>query len=122
MAVAEKTKAKEKTVSLEDILAGVLRTGVYTSVIFMLLGLGLLVLKPAPVDAQVLSLGQMLSLALEFHPVGLLNLGLIVLLATPFVGVFITAITFIMKKESLFAIISLAVLIVLFISLAVGSA
>ncbi|NLW07174.1 MAG: DUF1634 domain-containing protein [Clostridia bacterium] len=122
MAVADKQKAGEKAYSLEGIVGSILRIGVTGSVVIMLLGLGLLAFRPGPIGVEVLPVAQILSQAIRLRPLALLNLGVLVLLITPLMGVLIATVIFIMQKERLFVIISLTVLAVLFISMLIGSA
>jgi uncharacterized membrane protein len=122
VAVADKSTTGEKAYDLEVILGIVLRAWVAVSVAIMLLGLGLLAFKPGLTEVAFLTVAQIFSQAIKLQPVALLNLGVLVLLATPFMGVLVATVVFIMKKERIFVIISLAVLATLLVSLAVGSA
>ncbi|MDN5361274.1 MAG: hypothetical protein PWP70_321 [Moorella sp. (in: firmicutes)] len=123
MAVADRARrGQAREYNLEHVVSRVLLAGVLTSVVLMLLGMGILVLKPELAQSSVLPVGQVLKLAPHFQPMALIDLGLIVLLLTPLARVIITGLGFALERDWLFAAISLTVMVILFISLAVGSA
>ncbi|AKX93114.1 DUF1634 domain-containing protein [Neomoorella thermoacetica] len=123
MAIAgDVEKNKNREYSLDHVVSRVLLAGVLTSVVLMLLGMGLLALNPGLAQANVLPVSQVLKLIPHFHPMALIDLGLLVLLLTPLARVIITGLGFALEGDWLFAAIALLVLVVLVISLAVGSA
>ncbi|OIQ53731.1 hypothetical protein MOTE_24830 [Moorella thermoacetica] len=123
MAIAgDVEKKKEREYSLDHVVSRVLLAGVLASVVLMLLGMVLLALNPGLAQANVLPAGQVLKLVPHFHPMALIDLGLLVLLLTPLARVIIAGLGFALEGDWLFASIALLVLAVLVISLVVGSA
>ncbi len=123
MAIAgDVEKKKEREYSLDHVVSRVLLAGVLASVVLMLLGMVLLALNPGLAQANVLPVGQVLKLVPHFHPMALIDLGLLVLLLTPLARVIIAGLGFALEGDWLFASIALLVLAVLVISLVVGSA
>ncbi|MGI9861316.1 DUF1634 domain-containing protein [Moorella naiadis] len=123
MAVADSARrGQAREYNLEHVVSRVLLAGVLISVVLMLLGMGLLALNPGLSQSHVLPVGQVLKLAPNLHPMALIDLGLIVLLLTPLARVIITGLGFALERDWLFAAISLTVMVILFISLAAGSA
>ncbi|MDN5326612.1 MAG: hypothetical protein PWP41_1308 [Moorella sp. (in: firmicutes)] len=123
MAIAgDVEKKNEREYSLDHVVSRVLLAGVLASVVLMLLGMVLLALNPGLAQANVLPVGQVLKLVPHFHPMALIDLGLLVLLLTPLARVIIAGLGFALEGDWLFASIALLVLAVLVISLVVGSA
>ncbi|MDN5344585.1 MAG: hypothetical protein PWQ18_696 [Clostridia bacterium] len=115
-------KERDRQYALEHFVSRVLLIGVLTSVVLMLLGMGLLAFNPGLASDHVMPVGQVLREAIRLQPMALIDLGLIVLLLTPLARVIITGFGFALEKDWLFAAVSLGVLVILIISLAVGSA
>jgi uncharacterized membrane protein len=103
----------------------VLRTGMYLS--FAAMGGGLLwwLLAGAPggdkTASRVLPLGDLIPQLLAGNPLALLNLGVLLLLATPGVTLITTFITYVAARNWRYAGISALVSIILLLSLAVSA-
>lgn len=107
--------------NFDYIISRVLLTGVFISVSLMSLGLIILAFNPGLAQGNILPFREIFRLILEFNPMAFINLGLVFLLLTPLVGVIVIGVGFALKKEWLFTGISIMVLLVLFVSIAVGS-
>jgi uncharacterized membrane protein len=105
--------------------AVVLRTGMYLSFAAMSGGLVWWLLAGAPggdkTARRVLPLGDLIAQILVGNPLALLNLGVLLLLATPGVTLLTTFITFVVARNWRYAGISALVSVILLLSLAVSA-
>lgn len=107
------------------LVAGVLIVGVTVSATLIALGFAtsLLVgwqgslLGAAPSSDGVTAFGSMMANLAALRPVGLAQLGLVVLLATPVVRVAASVVAFAMEGDRLYAAITLVVLLILLTSI-----
>jgi uncharacterized membrane protein len=91
-----------------------LRTGALAAMALILVGLlwaGASGYQPGA--SPVLPLGQLLDPATLFAPLGLLNLGMVVLLLTPVAGILVAGVSFVAQRDWRYAAVSLAVLLIL---------
>ncbi len=117
------TKKQKSTFSGElerRLLRNILRLGTPISMIF--LGLGIVLLFYSPVqEIHTLSLGQIFEAMFQFRSEGFINFGLLILLATPVAGVVGAIIGFVVTRDWPYAGVTLAVFLVLLISIFIGS-
>jgi uncharacterized membrane protein len=115
---------------LNTVISGVLKYGVTISTVLLLTGLTLLLVeKPAGLPTSVqqlissnygrptLDVGQLFSSAAQGMPIFVIQLGLVVLLATPFVRVLASVIVFAAERDRTYVAITLIVLGILLVSL-----
>jgi uncharacterized membrane protein len=101
-----------------------LRIGAYSAFIILISGLVLFLftsLGTTP-NAGLLptSFGKFLSSLFKFQPLGVINLGLLVLMFTPLLRVIIALISFLKLKDSKYSLISLGVFLILTFGLLVA--
>lgn len=111
---------------LERLVGKILRTGVIVSGLITLVG-GIVYLAsgPARVDYQTfrgepLSLRRVSAIAADaaaLHPRGIMQLGIVLLLATPLMRVILSAISFAIQKDVLYVVVTSMVFAVLLFSL-----
>jgi uncharacterized membrane protein len=115
---------------LNSVISGVLKYGVIISTVLLLTGLALVILeKPAGLPTSVeqlistnygkptLDAGQLLSGAAQGTPIFVIQLGLVVLLATPIVRVLASVIVFAVERDRTYVAITLIVLMILLLSI-----
>lgn len=106
---------------LEHLISRVLRTGVLTCLVLVVVGFILLAIHPAGAMHMVLPLREIFPAMLHGQGTAFIDLGILVLLATPLARVIITGIGFAWQREWPFALISLVVLLILMASIIIGS-
>lgn len=106
---------------LEKIVSRVLRTGVLTCLVLVGIGFILLAFHPAGAMHMVLPFREIFPAMIRGQGTAFIDLGILVLLATPLARVIITGIGFAWQREWPFALISLAVLLILVASIIIGS-
>jgi uncharacterized membrane protein len=116
---------------LEGILGNLLRTGVILSAITVLVGIVLYaaardrtvqdfhVFRGEPADLR--SIRSILEAALEFKPGGVIQFGLLLLLATPVARVAFSMFAFACQRDKVYVLVTLIVLSVLVFSMAGGA-
>ena len=87
--------------------------GVLLSMAVMVLGLALVGVEGEQVSGHVLPLDRVVPDVLRGKPSAILDLGILLLFATPLVGVLVAAAEYIRLRNAVFVLISLALLIVL---------
>jgi uncharacterized membrane protein len=100
-------------------VAAVLRWGSYLSAALMLAGV-VLVFFLADVPIQVgsaMPLGTMLSSLRHANPYAVMQLGVVLLLLTPLARLVVAAVSFWLEGERRYAVVSLAVLVIILASL-----
>jgi len=115
---------------LNSVISGVLKYGVIISTILLLTGLALVIAeKPAGLPTSVeqlissnygrptLDVGKLLSGATQGTPIFVIQLGLVVLLATPFARVLASVIVFAAERDRTYVAITLIVFGILLVSL-----
>jgi uncharacterized membrane protein len=119
--------APRRDQQLEQLVGKILRIGVVISTLITLMG-GALYLAGhggSRVDYRVfrgepLSLRRVSDIAVDaaaLHPRGIMQLGLVLLLATPLMRVFLSACSFALQKDVLYMVVTLMVFSVLLFSL-----
>lgn len=122
--------------AIESVVVRVLRIGVYTSVVLILLGVALtaIQLRGELMDPARLSdfagnraprprtLPELGAGLVALAPESIVALGILVLIATPIVRVLASMIAFIRLRDRTFAIVTAAVLLALLVSFALGRA
>jgi uncharacterized membrane protein len=112
---------------LETVIGRMLQAGVLLAAFVVLTG-GILYLhqstEPRPdythfhgTSSALRSPAQIVALAAHGNPEGLIQLGLLLLIATPIVRVMVAAVGFLMERDRMYFWVSLAVLAVLLYSL-----
>ena len=118
---------EEAEAATERMLAALLRVGVVVAALFVLLG-GVLYVAQHGGDRpdysrfggepeELKTVRGVLSAALALRPRGLMQLGLLVLVATPVVRVAVSLVTFLRERDRLYAALTGVVLLVLLLSL-----
>lgn len=103
----------------------ILRGGVIVSATITLVGLLLLPLRAGSLadlhlDALPHSFGEVWMGLLELHPAAIIELGLLLLIATPVMTVTTSAIAFVIERDRRFVVIALLVLAILLTSFLLG--
>jgi len=97
----------------------VLRAGMLLSI--SVLALGLLLYALSPGGAQVdLSLDKIAEGVLAGNPIAVLDLGIILLILTPFTRVLTAAVVFMVDREPRFVLVSLAVIAAIVLAILAG--
>lgn len=115
---------QEKQRDIDVAISGILRGGVLlSSVLCAIGGIGLMLQdwgRPEHFDAfdnELKSIPDILRLALEGHPEGIIQTGVLVLVATPILRVAFTMFAFLKEKDYVYVAIALIVLAGLLYSL-----
>lgn len=111
--------AAEET--LDQIAGYALLGGAALSFVLMLAGVIGLILHPAAQSLRGAPIASALRSAVSLHAAGILNLGVLVLLATPLLRVVIAVVGFAALKWWRFAIVSAVVLALLLVSFLVAA-
>ena len=93
------------------------RIGTVCSLCFVSLGFILAIITKAEFTDRVVPPSQFFHRISEMDPLAIITLGILVLVLTPFSGVILAVVTFLMAKDKLYLGISMAVLCVLLLSL-----
>jgi uncharacterized membrane protein len=97
----------------QRVIAAVLRYGSTVSTVVMMLGVALAFLRGgAKADARPLSPGALVMKAFELDPLGVTELGILLLLLTPALRVLAAAITFGLERDLKYVLISCGVLLI----------
>ncbi|MDA4121705.1 MAG: DUF1634 domain-containing protein [Thaumarchaeota archaeon] len=123
-------KSETPRYDLNVIVSLVLKYGVLTSAVLLVAGLSLfLAERPAGLPASIsqlistnygrptLDLGQIFSGAVHGQPIFVIQLGLVVLLATPIARVLASVLIFAVERDKIYVAITLVVLAILLLSL-----
>ncbi|HSV42222.1 MAG TPA: DUF1634 domain-containing protein [Methanomassiliicoccales archaeon] len=100
---------------LNRVMYLVLVTGMVASLIIILLGLGVYVIDPPTSDGPVPS-GELPDRLMAGDPIAIIELGILVLIATPLVRVLAALTMFARQKDVRFVMISLIVLSVIILA------
>jgi uncharacterized membrane protein len=98
----------------------VLRAGMILSISVLAVGLLLYVLSPGGGGESGMSLDMMIDGLLRGDPVAVMNLGILLLIATPLTRVVTAAAVFIVDREPRFALVSFIVIAAIALAIAVG--
>ncbi len=93
------------------------RIGTVCSLCFLSLGFILAIITKAEFTDRVVPPSQFFHRISEMDPLAIITLGILVLVLTPFSGVILAVVTFLMAKDKLYLGISMAVLCILVLSL-----
>ena len=107
--------------NFDEVLHKLLIVGLVLSVILMVFGLILSMVKQEPVPSTIPSLKVIFSQVLSLQASGFLVLGILTLIATPIVRVISSVIAFLLEKDWRFAGITLIVLLTVIASILTGS-
>lgn len=105
---------------LNEVVHGVLIVGLYASVVFMVAGIAIDLIRQRTLPNEVLSLGEALSRTIQLRASGYFSLGLLLLILTPLLRVLGSALVFLSKRNWRYTTITLVVLLVMMISIWVG--
>ena len=107
--------------NFDEVLHKLLIIGLGLSVLLILFGLVLSLVKQEPIPTTVPSLNIVVAQVLSLQSSGFLVLGILVLIATPIVRVISSIIAFIIEKDWRFAGITLIVLLTVIASILTGT-
>ncbi len=93
------------------------RIGAVCSLCFVSLGFILAIITKAEFTDRVVPPSQFFHRISELDPLAIITLGILVLVLTPFSGVILAMVTFLMAQDKLYLGISIAVLCILVLSL-----
>jgi uncharacterized membrane protein len=105
---------------IERMVSRVLKAGIAIAVAFMAVGLVLSLFDQEGLPSHVVPLADLPALLGRLDPAAYLSLGLIVLIATPFVRVAGSIITFARERDLRYVLITAAVLAVMCLSVVLG--
>lgn len=106
----------ESPTPLYRVLSGLLLSGAVLSVALMALGYALLLARHGAVDSAWMPLGAVVPHALAGDPRGILDVGVLVLLATPTLRVVTSISIFTAERQRRYALLATAVLLLLALS------
>ena len=107
---------------IERMVSRVLKVGIAIAVALMAAGLVLAVFEKEGIPSHVVPLADLPALLGTFDPAAYLSLGLIVLIATPFVRVVGSIIAFALERDLRYVLITAVVFAVMCLSVALGKA
>ncbi len=113
---------KHVMVPIERMVSRVLTIGIAVSVTLMAIGLILGFFDRQGTPTHVVPLADLPSLLRSFDPAAYLSLGLIVLIATPFVRVLGSIVAFARQRDRRYVLITAVVLVVMCLSVVLGRA
>jgi uncharacterized membrane protein len=105
---------------LERMVSRVLGVGIGVAIVLMLAGLVLSLIDGDGIPTRVVSLGDLLSGLREPDPAAYLSLGLLVLVATPFVRVAGSLVAFALERDRRYVLVTAVVLAVMCLGVLVG--
>ena len=115
-------QAARPLTGVERMVHAVLLGGVAVSVALMLAGLALLAVRGGPMPNHVETPGELARGLVALRPAAYLSLGLIVLIATPFVRVAGCIVAFAREHDRRYVLITSTVLAVMCLSVLLGKA
>ena len=107
---------------IERMVSRVLKVGIALAVALMALGIVLSVFDQEGIPSHVVPLADLPSLLGDLDPAAFLSLGLIVLIATPFVRVVGSIIAFARERDRRYVLVTSVVLAVMCLSVVLGRA
>lgn len=105
---------------LNSVISKVLVVGLLTAVFLLVVGAILAIAHPGSASVHISSLTDIPQQLVEGEPAGFLQLGLLVLLLTPFVRVLALGVLFATRRQWLFTGISIVVAALLAVGVALG--
>jgi len=100
----------------------VLTAGIVVTVALLVAGLVLSIVKGQGLPARIVHLGDLPSLLADLDPAAYLSLGIVVLIATPFVRVAGTIVAFARQRDRRYVLVTAVVLVVMCASVLLGRA
>ena len=122
MSQGDGTPHKHVMVPIERMVSRILMIGIAISVTLMVIGLAIGFFDGQGMPKHVVPLADLRSLLRTFDPAAYLSLGLLVLIATPFVRVLGSVIAFAREGDRRYVLITAVVLAVMCLSVALGRA
>lgn len=107
---------------IERMVSRVLGAGIAVAVAFMLAGLVLGAAQGDGIPQRVVGLGRLLPGLVAFDPAACLSVGLLVLIATPFVRVIGSIVAFALQRDRRYVLVTTAVLVVMCVGVLLGRA
>lgn len=104
-----------KNIKVDKILKSVLIFGVVLSIIIMLIGISLYFADPQE-SADALPMKDIIPNLASLNPIAIIDLGILILIATPAVGIISTIISSAINRDSKFVLVPILVLILLVVS------
>jgi uncharacterized membrane protein len=108
--------------AVERMVNVVLTAGIVVTIVLLAAGLVLSVAEGQGLPTQMVPLADLPSLLVAFDPAAYLSLGLIVLIATPFVRVAGSVVAFARERDRRYVLITAVVLVVMCASVLIGKA
>lgn len=107
---------------VERMVSRVLGVGIAVAVVFLLVGVVLGVASGDGLPQSVVASADLLSGLVELEPAAYLSLGLLVLIATPFVRVIGSIVAFALAHDRRYVLVTVAVLVVMCLGVLLGRA
>ncbi len=105
---------------LNEVMHGLLIIGLYVSVVFMVLGIGIDLIRSRILPTEVLSLSEAFSRTISLRASGYFSMGLLVLILTPLLRVIGSVVIFALERDWRYTGVTLIVMVVMIISITVG--
>ena len=102
-------------------ISSVLAVGMTASIIVLFIGLAMLIFLGGDYEEVTMSLPEIAHGILQGNPIAVIDLGIILLIATPLVRVISLAVTFAMKKETKFVAACIIVLVLVAVTVILKS-
>ncbi|MDH7508169.1 MAG: DUF1634 domain-containing protein [Methanomassiliicoccales archaeon] len=106
---------------LDSYVRGVLLSGMVLSVSLLIIGLAALFVSPSGWNDITIPIDQIPGEMLKGNPVAILNVGIVLLIATPLMRVIIALAVFLLEKDFRYASISLFILLTIGIAVLIGA-
>lgn len=116
--------AEERLVDMEAVVSRVLQVGVTAAAAIIAVGLLFLLIaghSGYPPHGYPLTVGAVLAGLVHAKPYAWIAAGLLLLILTPVLRVAVSAVTFVLERDSIYIVVTLYVLIVLVASFFLGS-
>ena len=105
---------KEKTLRY---VSTILLIGSFCAAALLVLGLGMSFLQAQPQGGETIPIGlsfsKLIGSLLKGEPTAVLNLGILVMMLTPFLRVVVAAFSFLLEKDSTYASVAFGVMLIL---------
>ena len=105
---------------LNEVVHSVLIIGLYASVLLMVAGVAIDLIRSRALPTEVLSLSEAWSRTIHLRASGYFSLGLLILILTPLLRVIGSFLTFLWQRDWRYVGVTLVVMVVMLISLWVG--
>ena len=118
--ITSAAKPERPVRDLNEVVHSVLIVGLYASVVFMVAGIAIDLIRRRALPNDVLSIGEALSRTIHLRASGYFSLGLLLLILTPLLRVIGSALVFLSKRNWRYTAVTLVVLLVMTVSIWVG--